>query len=1079
MSIQYVLGSSGSGKSHYLYENIIRESMKHPGTNYFIIVPEQFTMSTQQQIINMHPSHAIMNIDILSFPRLAYRIFAETGTRQHEVLDDTGKSLVLRKVIEEHRGELKYFARNVGKAGFVEEMKSVISELLQYSVTREDIERAEQELTGNPILKYKLSDIAVLYGGFNDYIRDKFIANEEILEVLCGVIRDSALIAGSVAVLDGFTGFTPIQYRLIGILMELCDSVRVAVTVDSTEKVNVLDGIENLFYLSKSTVAQMNGLADRTGTTVLPHVYMDDEVPYRLKDSKPLVFLEKNLFRNNHRFHDGDVSNHIKLFEAMNPKNEIDYVVGEIKSLVMNSGYRFCDIAVVTADIENYGYLAGNIMEQNHIPCFVDYKRNIMGNVIVEGLRSALEIIEKDFSYESVFRFLKTGLTDFEEDEINQLENYVLALGIRGFSRWNKKWIRTYKSRYEKAADINVIDGFRERLLGILKGFVGSVRKSGTIRDYCVAVYDFIVRLNMPQKAAEYSRQFEADQDVSRMGEYRQCHGKIIGLLDQMVALLGDEEVSLTEFMEILDAGFGEMKVGLIPQKKDSVIIGDLERTRLDHIKVLFFIGINDGNVPRNSSRGGVLSSVDREAMAGLRITLSPDERENAFIQRFYLYQMLTKASDKIYLSYSRLSSDGSTLRVSYLVGVIRSMFPNLMMACGQEVEKVLRTVKIPKAQLIWKEFEQQNICMENARLIYGEEAAGSASRIERFYGCAFAHFVEYGLGLEERAVYDINAADIGTLFHDALERVSGKLRERNIGFTELLEEDRRKIVEEAVLEASTDYNNSVLYKSERSRFFVRRLASMVDMTVWAVGEQLRHGVFTPSHFEYPFHTKDHIVGRIDRIDTCEDDENVYIKIVDYKTGNSDFDLNDAYYGMQLQLITYMQAAVLLEAKLHPDKKINMAGMFYYNIHTPFAQDTEDEDEITQQLLEDLRMRGIVNGDVNVLSRLEKENKGKSIAVPVTFDKEGNARESSSVLTTEKIQCLMEHAGRMIQDARDRMKAGDTAINPFRKADKTACDYCGYREVCGFDPKLPGYGYHNLKQHEEEEIWKRLGGLDS
>lgn len=1075
MSIQYVLGASGSGKSHYVYENIIRESMTHPERNYFIIVPEQFTMSIQQQIINMHPKHGIMNIDILSFPRLAYRVFEETGTKNHKALDDTGKSLVLRKVIEENKEELKYFARNLGKAGFVEEMKSVISELLQYSVKSEDLKRVESELAGNPILKYKLADIVILYEGFNNYIRDKFIASEEILEVLCGVIRDSKMIREGVVVLDGFTGFTPIQYQLIEILMELCSSVKVVVTIDSTEKVHVLDGMENLFYLSKSTIAHLNRRADTTGTTVLPYIYMDDVVPYRLRGSAPLNFLEKNLFRNTGKYYEGNVENHIKIYEAINPKNEIDYVVGEIKNLVMNGGYRYGDIAVVTADIENYGYLAENIMEQNDIPCFVDYKRSLMGNVIVEALRGALEIVDKDFSYESVFRFLKTGVTDFEEDEINKLENYVLALGICGFSKWKKKWIRMYKSRYEKTADINDIDELRNRFVGMIKDFETDIKKSETIRDYCVAVYIFMVKMNMSQKADLYAGRFEAKQDISRLGEYRQCYGKIIELLDQMVALLGNEKVSFAEFLDILDAGFGEIKVGLIPQKKDSIIIGDLERTRLEHVKILFFIGVNDGNVPKNGGKGGVLSLVDRETMADLKIVLSPDERENAFTQRFYLYQMLTKASDKIYLSYSRLSSDGGTLRVSYLVGTIRTMFPELGVTGSFEAKGILRTVKIPKAQLVWKEMDQQNISAESARLIYGEEAAGSASRIEKFYSCAFAHFVDYGLGLEQRAIYNINAADIGTLFHDTLERVSGKIKERRLSFTDIAEEERRQIVEEAVLEASTDYNNSVLYKSERNHFFVKRLASMVDMTVWAVGEQLKHGSFMPSHFEYPFHTKDHIVGRIDRIDTCEDDENVYIKIVDYKTGNSDFDLNDAYYGMKLQLITYMQAAVQLERRLHPDKKVNMAGMFYYNIHTPFAQDTDDKDEINRQLLEDLRMKGIVNSDVNILSRLENENKGKSIAIPVTFDKEGNARESSSVLTTEQIHCLAEHSGKLIQEARKRMKEGDISVNPYRKEDRTGCDYCSYRELCGFDPKLPGYQYHNLKQYDEEEIWKKLG----
>lgn len=1075
MSIQYIFGSSGSGKSHYLYQNLIKESMENPEINYYVIVPEQFTMSVQQQILNIHPRHGIMNVDILSFQRLAYRIFAETGTSKKEVLDDTGKTLVLRKVIENHKSKLQYFARNIGKVGFVEEVKSVISEFLQYSVTSEDIEKIEEQIENNPILKYKIQDIKVLFDGFQEYIKDRFIASEEILEVLCNVIENAAMMKDSVVILDGFTGFTPIQYRLIGILMNLCSCLKVAITVDSSEKANVQDGMENLFYLSKSTVAHLNQLADEHRIEVLPNVYMDDAVPYRLRNSEPLAFLEKNLFRDTANIYEKDCFESILFYEAINPQKEIDYVVGKIKELILKKGYRYSDIAVVTADIENYGYLAENIMEQNEIPCFVDYKRNLMNNLIVEAIRAAHEIIRNDFSYESMFRFLKTGVTDLTDKEVDALENYVLALGIRGFSKWKARWIRTYKSRYMNEVEIAEIEAIRQRVVAVFENFVENTKKAKTIREYCKATYEFMQILKLSDKAKQYAEWFESKQDVSEAGEYRQCYRKIIELLDQMVSLLGDEEVSFKEYLEIMDAGFEEIKVGLIPQKKDSVIIGDLERTRLENVKVLFCVGINDGNVPKSNSKSGVLSPVDREQIAKCQITLSPDERETAFIQRFYLYQMFTKASEQIILSYSRLGMDGKAIRMSYLIGTIRKMFPKAKTYSKEMEANVLRTVKIPKALVTWKEYCNENIAKEYAEILYGEEMAGSASRIEKFYQCAFAQFVSYGLKLEERQIYNIDSADIGTMFHDSLERISEKLLEGNLGFTDVSEQDRKRLVEEAVLEVTTDYKNSVLFKSERSRYFVRKLISMVDMTVWAVGEQLKHGKFVPQFFEKPFHTKDHIVGRIDRIDTYEDEENIYIKIVDYKTGNSEFDLNEAYHGMKLQLLTYMQAAVLLEEKLHPEKKAIVAGSMYYNIKMPFAEDLEDEEKIKQSLLESLTMNGIVNKSKSAIEALENEKQGKSIAIPVSFEKDGNLKENSALFSQEQMDILTKHSTKLIQDARKRMREGDVAVEPYRMEKRKGCDYCPYRALCGFDSKLPGYNFRNLKTYEDEEIWEKLG----
>lgn len=1076
MPIQYVLGASGSGKSHYLYEYVINESVKNQDTNYFIVVPEQFTMSTQQKIINMHPCHGIMNVDILSFPRMAYRVFAEVGVKQHKLLDDTGKSLVLRKVIENNKSYLKYFARNIGKAGFVEEIKSVISEFLQYSVSADNICDLKDKITDNHILRYKLDDIEILYRGFNEYIKDRFIASEELLEVLCTVIDRSSLVRNSIIVFDGFTGFTPIQYRLIGILMELCSEIKVAVTIDSSEKSNVIDGIENLFYLSKNTVARLNSIADRTGTQVMrPHI-MEDAISFRLRDSMPLVFMEKNIFRNKGAVYQGRLDGEINIYEGTNPKNEIDYAVGEIKRIITSEKYHYSDIAVVSADIEKYGRMAGSIMEQNDIPCFVDYKRNLMGNVIVEFIRSALEVIESDFSYESVFRLLKTGIMDFDCDEINQLENYVLALGIRGFSAWNRKWIRMYSGRAEKTITIEKIDEIRCHFVELMGPLRNKMKESQTIRDYVTALYEFADMMGLENKSEDYAAGFEAVHEISLTGEYRQCYEKIVELMDKMVNLLGDEEVSFREFNDILDSGFEEIKVGLIPQKKDSVIIGDIERTRIDNIKVLFFLGVNDGNIPKNGDKGGLLSAVDRETMAENDIVLSPDERQNAFTQRFYLYLALTRASDRLYLSYSGMDTDGKSLRVSYLIGMIKSMFPMLRIQNEKSSKKILKTVKIPKALFTWNGVVYNGINCANASLIYGEDINKSASRIEQFYSCAFAHFAAYGLRLEDRKIYEIDSADIGTLFHDTLERVSEKIVENGKGFTEITLEERKKIVEEAVLEASTDYNNSVLFDSERNRYFVKRLISMTDTTVWAIGEQLKHGLFVPRHFEKSFCTGENIVGRIDRIDTYEDDENVYVKVVDYKTGNSDFDLNEAYYGLKIQLITYMQAAEQIERKLHPGKEVVTAGLFYYNIKTPFASDDTSQEEINRGLLEELRMKGIVNDNPAVINILEREKQGTSIAIPVSFNKDGGVKKSSSVIGNENFRLLSEHTRRIINDAARKMGEGCTDINPYRKDGRTGCDYCPYASVCGFDAKIPGYSFNNIKELDEEEIWKKMGG---
>lgn len=1071
MALQLILGASGSGKSFRLYEEVIEESIRNTQNNYIVIVPEQFTMGTQEKIVKMHPAHGVLNVDIVSFPRLAYKVFEELGIEEREILDDTGKSLIVRKILEDKKEEFVTFKKNIDKPGFVEEIKSAVSEMLQYGVTPEELIRVTEEIPENPLLKFKLNDLANVFEGFKSYISGKYIASEEILEVLCRVAAQSEMIRGSIVTLDGFTGFTPIQYRLIRILMECCQKVTITVTIDSGEKMNVLDGMENLFYLSKNTIQKLYRIAEESGIEIKKPVIMEDEVPVRLKESRGLTFLEKNIFRYGNRyFTEADES--IKIYEGNMPKNEIAFAAGEIKRLIMEKGYHYRDFAIVSADIETYGELAVNILSQNDIPTFLDYKRNVMGNAAVSFIRGALQVLEEDFSYESVFGFLKTGLTDITKEEVDILENYCLALGIKGCKRYDSLWIR--KTAKMEKADISMeyVNSLREKVIGIFRDFRTEIKDAVTVLDYCNVLYSFMVRMGLEERLCKKAQEFAAAGDLALKGEYEQVYGKIIGLLDKFAALLGEEKMGFAEFCDILDAGFCEIKVGLIPQAADAVMIGDIERTRLENIKVLFFAGVNDGIIPKQSGSSGIISETDKEILKEKKVELSMTEREKVFIQKFYLYLNMTKPSNRLYLSYARICSDGTSRKMSYLLISIRKLFPNIRIMNENSEKEVLCLVKIPTTSFRWK-FAEEKIAGNLAKTLYGSNYLTSISAIERFSACAFAHFVTYGLRLEEREIYDIKASDIGTLYHNTLERFSEKLVKEEKTFTEINDEDRKRLITESVLEITTDYGNTILYSTKRNEYMIGRVISMADRTVWAVASQLKKGRFEPVDYEKNFVLKDKVRGRIDRIDTYEDQDSVYVKVVDYKTGESDFDLLDTYYGLKIQLVTYMNAAIAMEQKKHPDKEIIPAGMFYYNIKNPFVEDTED---IDAAILEKLRVKGVVNADSKITAALDDTRSGKSLAIPVSYTKDGEVKSSSNVLATDKINQISQHVEDMIYDSMEEILSGTITVNPFMRNKKTGCDYCTFRSLCGFDEKIPDCKYHGLKNISEEEIFNRLSG---
>ncbi len=1068
MSLQLILGSSGSGKSYRLYEEVIRESMENPSANYIVLVPEQFTMGTQEKLVKMHPNHGVLNVDIASFVRLAYKVFEELGVADKEVLDDTGKSLIVRKILEDKKDELVTFKKNIDKPGFVEEVKSAISEMLQYGVAPGQLKEAADQIT-NPLLQYKLRDMAAVFDGFKRYIDGKYIASEEILEVLCRVAHRSRILRDSVITLDGFTGFTPIQYRLIRILMECCEKITVTLTIDSAEKINVRDGLSNLFYLSKNTAHRLYAIADETGTAILPQVWMDDSMPVRLRNSEGLVFLEKNIFRyHGHLYTRRDDS--VRIFEGNMPKNEISFAVGEMKRLVTEKGWHYSDFAVVSADIETYGEAVVNILAQNGIPSFLDYKRNIMANGAVNCIRMALLVLEEDFSYESVFGFLRTGFTDMTREQTDVLENYCLAMGIKGWKRYNMLWIRKNREMEQAELSMEEINALRERIVGIFCVFREEIRGCETVLDYCKALYHFMVQERLEEKLAMRAAFFGGQGDLARKGEYAQVYGKITALLDKFVTLLGNEKMSFREFNDILDAGFGEIKVALIPQSADAVLIGDIERTRIENVKALFFMGVNDGIIPKQAGGGGILSETDKEILKENNIELSMTEREKVFIQKFYLYLNMTKPSERLYLSYSRIMPDGKARKMSYLLISIRKLFPNITIMDEASQQNTLRLVRIPQSSITWN-YTEETLDSETAAKLYGEDFLTSVSAIESYSACAFAHFVTYGLRLCERELYDMKASDIGTLYHDTLECFSKKLVSMGKTFTDITDEERKKLVAESVMEISTDYGNTVLYSTKRNEYMISRVTAMADRTVWAVAKQLSKGKFVPEEFERGFVLDKKVRGRIDRIDTYNDGENVYVKVVDYKTGESDFDLLDTYYGLKIQLVTYMNAAVEIEKKKYPGKTIIPAAMFYYNIKNPIVDETED---IDGAILEKLRVKGVLNDDLTVLDALDDAKEGKSLVAPIVYQKDGSVRETPSILTIEKMRQLTDYVQDYMKVSTEEILQGNIEVKPYMKEKKTGCDYCNYRSICAFDEKVPDCQYHSLKYLSEEEVFERM-----
>ena len=1078
MSLQYIFGGSGAGKSTYLYNSIIKESIKNPLENYIIVVPEQYTMATQKRVVELHPRKGVLNIDVVSFERLAYKVFEEVGAADYPVLDDTGKNLIVRRVLEQNKKALRFFGSNISNTGFVSELKSVISEMLQYDISVDKLLDINKNVDNNSLLGMKLDDISLIYGGFREFIKNNYITSEEILDLMCRKVAESSKIRGSVIAFDGFTGFTPVQYRLMAILLDMCKEVKVALTIDISEHVNINEGIESLFYMTKDTVAHLNRICDEGHINVDKVTVGEDTVLTRFAASKELAFLEKNIFRPGLRYYSGKV-NDIVMYAGITPKDEIQYVSGEILKLTRLQGFRYNEIAVVTGDISVYGKLAANIFAQNDIPYFLDQKLHVTDNCLVEMITAVLDVIEKNYTYDSMFRYLRTGLTGLSDENIDILDNYCLAVGIKGRKQWSTQWCRKFRSS-GITTDLNMLNELRLNVIEPLTELDKELKEAdGNVRLMTTALYKFLVRMHCEEQMSLLAK--------SHGDEYRQIYKKIMELFDKIVHLLGSEKVSVKEYNRIMASGFDEIKIGLIPPTKDCVVIGDIERTRLDNIKAMFFIGVNDGYVPKNSDSRSVLSETDRQKLKEMDVSLSMSVREKAFVQRFYLYLIMTKTSGRLYITYAYNSMDMKAILPSYIVRMLKKMFPGMNVLSYDDTAKEHSYIKIPKTELEWTDENLAKILADGVALkLYGKELTGSVTSFEQFASCQYAYFCRYGLDLSEREEYRFAVNDFGTILHAVIEDVSKNIKRNKKSFVLLSDEERRSLVSESIHAVADNYGNTILKSTSRNEYLIKRMEDLADKTLWAIGKQLADGLFTPDTFEKGFLTRiedlPHDVsffmqGKIDRIDICEDDENVYVKVVDYKTGHADFDLFKTYYGLKIQLFTYMREAIAYEKKKHEGKNVIPAGLLYYNIDNPIVETKQTDDSAIEELIrKELRMKGVVNSNKNIISKLDS-TEGTSLNIPVTVGKSGNIDASKSkVLTTEELLAVGRYVDRENLDKATKILDGSIHINPYEKGNENSCAYCPYNSVCGFSEDMPGVKFRRLEYMSPDDIWAQIKG---
>ncbi len=1021
MSLSLIIGSSGSGKSTYIYEKIIQEAMDNKNKNFLVIVPEQYTMSTQRLLVKMHPNHCIMNIDVLSFNRLAYRVFEELGVGVHSVLDDTGKSLVIRKLVDSHIDELQALKHNITRINYITQVKSLISEMTQYNITLDKLKEMIALPTMSESFKRKASDLLVMYEAFLEFTDGRYLTTETILSTLNNVIEDSSLIDSATIVLDGFTGFTPIQYQLVEHLLRICDEVAVTITSDVDAPVFERQSEDELFAMSSEFALKMANIAKKSNIKLNEPIFIDSKNGW-LAANSVLSHLEKNIFRSNSKKYSGkDIpSESIKLVSLRSLRDELRFVAITITRLI-RQGYRYKDIAITCPDLERYRYLIGDIFREYSIPYFIDAKTEILFHPFVEAVDAIFDVFENGFKREDVFRFLRTGFTDLTLDEIDYLENYILSTGIRG----KRKFFHPFAIRsnsYSDDEDMTRVNDIRERFIGPFMDFDKAIKKDATVREIATALYNLLYSFDCENKINQRREYHELKGHAVTAKEYSQIYAVVMDVLDKMVTILDDEQMSLDQFAEIYKAGLATAAIGVIPPACDSLIVGDIERTRLSNIKILFNLGASDDAIPMKVENGGILSQLERQQLLDAGFEMAPSDRQRTFRQRFYLYLMLTKPSEQLYITMARVDSAGKGVNPSYLFDTISKMFEGvrleereefttedrllsekeslnylieliaLIANHGMEALDVGQT-NVLRELLSWaksnkeinleellsaafyshtKEQVSEDIMLAvNETFNEDETVSGSVSKFEEYSQCAYRYFLTYILGLKEREEFQLSSIDMGNFYHDALDRYASSLKADNIKWKDITKEQQDSYIDMAIGQTFESMAKVATLEDNTQKYIVETMKKTLSFTISVITEQVKRGEFEPEAFEEKVETNildkstNEVVavlrGKVDRIDMTDGNDRA-VRIIDYKSSGHKMDLTECYYGLSLQLPIYMGVILEKLKTKYPSISYHPSAMLYYETANKFLEtDSKDLASINEQRLKLNRMEGLLS----------------------------------------------------------------------------------------------------------------------
>lgn len=1104
--LRIITGRTGSGKTR-LVRSVIADIAKTAPDKAIIIVPEQFSFETERAMLSLLGNEKVNNAEVLSFSRLSEKLLRKCGKMPQKTVDDAARALLMSIAVESLQDKTATFRKYIKNPALINELVAFRKELKKCRIAPEILKNISGKMRRESF-SVKLSELSEIYLCYDALIKESFGDDTDFLDILSDILETDDYFKGKTVAVDGFSGFSAQEYSVLEKIMKQADELYVTFCYDGETRNERYEIFSNV----RSEIKKLISIANRANVKIASRENLLPKEEYKAPE---LNFLEKNIFGGKTEIFEGDASA-VCLIPCKNKKDECDAVAAEIRRLLREENYRYRDIAVIERQENSYKNDLANSFRKYGIKCFFDSRQPVLTQPLIVFIRTLFSIITGGFSSDSVFTLLKTGLFGFTTEEISELEDYVLMWNITG-AKWKSEWTDNpegYGTEFdeislEKLSTLNVL---RQRVVAPILSLKNKITDAnGAVISK--EVFSFLRKTGVDENLKAIAESLKNSGDSELSIEQETVWKIAADIFDTLWFAVGNKTVSVARFAELFDILVSSKDVGVIPNGIDEVIMGSADRIRASAPKAVFIVGANSEVFPANGSGGVLLSDKERNELIENSIELVSNVEYNSVSELFIAYRAVSLSTEKLYVSYSSFGADGGSLFPSEIVSGIKALLPLCKLRQNDALsrieseksafsvlagESVNGSVLASSLYEYFKEnggdgriemidkirkntFELKNRTV--AEKLFGNNMFLTASRTEKYYSCPFSYFCQYGLKAKPKKAAEVDPAQAGTLIHYVLETVLHEYpKEKFITFSN---SEVQKIVSSVIDSYIEEQMSGIENKSASFKRTVELIKIRSYKIVLRLIEEFKNCDFTPVSFEMSINKDGEIppyklildekhsitvVGKVDRVDSWQNENNNFIRVIDYKTGGKEFKLSEVLQGINMQMLIYLFA--IWQNGKEKFGNVIPAGVLYFPAKTVRVSSAKNDryadfSEMTKTEKEEYRMKGMVLNNLDVINAMEHGMGG--VLIPSKLDKSGSA--SGNVISLKSLHKLKNYIDSEIKDMAKSLYDGEIDAIPT----DGACDYCDYKTVC---KRESGGKIRELQKYSFNDALTVLGGED-